>query len=99
MTVIGATRNARPATRLTYASLRRHAPDGIRVLVADNGSTDGTLEDLRQLEWLTVVSLDERRRRAREEAAQARRTLEKLRRELARSSPSARRGSGPCSTG
>ncbi|MFE1829768.1 glycosyltransferase family 2 protein [Streptomyces yangpuensis] len=82
MTVIGATRNARPATRLTYASLRRHAPDGIRVLVADNGSTDGTLEDLRRLEWLTVVSLDERRRRAREEAAQARRTLEKLRRDL-----------------
>ncbi|MDK1349128.1 hypothetical protein QNO09_38980 [Streptomyces sp. 378] len=82
MTVIGATRNARLATRLTYASFRRRTPEPVRVLVADNGSTDGTLDDLRRLDWLTVFSLEERRRWAREEAAEARRTLEKLRRDL-----------------
>ncbi|MGW6978368.1 glycosyltransferase family 2 protein [Streptomyces sp. NPDC054932] len=82
MTVIGATRNARLATRLTYASFHRHTLEPVRVLVADNGSTDGTLDDLRRLGWLTVFSLDERKRRAREEAAQARSTLEKLRTDL-----------------
>ncbi|MFI6107534.1 glycosyltransferase family 2 protein [Streptomyces sp. NPDC051310] len=82
VTVIGATRNARPVTRLTYASFRRHTPEPVRVLVADNGSTDGTLDDLRRLDWVTVFSLDERKRRAREEALEARRTLRKLKKKM-----------------
>jgi hypothetical protein len=60
VTVVCATRNARPAVRLTFASFRRYNPGSWRVFVADNGSTDGTLEDLRALEGVDVVSLPQR---------------------------------------
>jgi hypothetical protein len=62
VTVIGATRNARTATRLTYASFRRHTPERPPTLVADNGSTDGILADLKRTPWLRVFSLEERKR-------------------------------------
>lgn len=72
VTVLCATLNAREAVRLTFASFRRHTPEPCQVLVADNGSTDGTLNDLRAIPWLTVISLDERRTLMRAEAEQAR---------------------------
>jgi GT2 family glycosyltransferase len=59
-TVICATRNAREAVRLTLSSFRRYTPEPCTVLVADNDSTDGTLDDLRATPWLTVFSLQER---------------------------------------
>lgn len=61
VTVLGVTRNVRDVVRLTYASFRHYTPEPCTVLVADNGSTDGTLEDLCALDWLTVYSLEERR--------------------------------------
>jgi hypothetical protein len=60
VTVVCATRNARPAVRLTFASFRRYNPGSWRTFVADNGSTDGTLEDLRALAGVDVVSLPQR---------------------------------------
>lgn len=60
VTVICATFNARDATRLTFASFRRYTPEPCIVLVADNGSTDGTLENLRAISWLTVIPLQNR---------------------------------------
>lgn len=60
VTVVCATRNARPAVALTFASLRRYNPGAWRIFVADNGSTDGTLEDLRALDGVDVVSLPQR---------------------------------------
>jgi hypothetical protein len=61
VTLLCATFDAREAVRLTFSSLRRYTADPCVVLVADNGSTDGTLEDLRAMPWLTVFSLEERR--------------------------------------
>jgi len=60
VTVLCATRNAREVVRLTLASLHRYMPEPATVLVADNGSTDGTLQDLRALPWLTVFSVEDR---------------------------------------
>jgi hypothetical protein len=62
VTVVCATLNAFDAVRLTMQSLQRHTPRIPRVLVADNGSTDGTLEWLQSRSFVTVVPLDERRR-------------------------------------
>lgn len=61
VTVLCATRNARAAVRLTFASFRRYTPEPCLVWVADNGSIDGTLEDLLALPWLTVIPLGVRR--------------------------------------
>jgi glycosyltransferase involved in cell wall biosynthesis len=61
VTVLCATLNAREAVRLTFASFHRFTPEPCRVLVADNGSIDGTLADLQALPWLTVIPLEERR--------------------------------------
>jgi hypothetical protein len=61
VTVVCATRNARAAVRLTVASLLRHTPIPFRLLVADNGSTDGTLGDLQAVAGVRVFSLPERR--------------------------------------
>ncbi|MGH9124779.1 MAG: glycosyltransferase family 2 protein [Acidimicrobiales bacterium] len=60
VTVVCATRNARAAVRLTVASLLRHTTLPFRLLVADNGSTDGTLEDLQAIAGARVFSLPER---------------------------------------
>jgi hypothetical protein len=78
VTVIGATRNARSATRLTCSSFRRHTPEPVRVLLADQGSVDGTLDDLRRLDWATVWSLDERKQLAQADLAQVRRDIHQL---------------------
>jgi hypothetical protein len=64
VTIICATRNARQTVRLTFASLAHFTPEPRKVLVADNGSTDGTLADLRAIDWLDVISLAERRKGA-----------------------------------
>jgi glycosyltransferase involved in cell wall biosynthesis len=47
--------------RLTFETLRECTPEPVSVLVADNGSTDGTFEYLSTLDWLDVVPLDHRR--------------------------------------
>jgi len=54
--VIVLTWNGLSYTRRCLESLRRNTdhPDW-RVIVADNGSTDGTLEYLRTLEWITLI--------------------------------------------
>jgi hypothetical protein len=54
------------------------------VLVADNGSSDGTLEYLMGLDWVTVVSLAERRSRIEEERRKLRAAAESLWRRLER---------------
>lgn len=60
VTVICATCNAREAVRLTFASFRRHTPEPCVVLVGDNESVDGTLEELLAIPWITVFPLRER---------------------------------------
>ena len=60
VTVVCATYNGREAVRLTLASFRRHTPEPCVVLVADNGSTDGTVEELGRHPWLTVVPFEQR---------------------------------------
>jgi glycosyltransferase involved in cell wall biosynthesis len=59
VTIVCATLNGRDAVRLTLSSLRRFTPERYRILVADNGSTDGTLEYLGSLDWTALF----RRRR------------------------------------
>ena len=82
VTVVCATYNAAPAVSLTFASFFRNHPGDRRVFVADNGSTDGALEELRR--WpVDVVTLPERvarerRRLARDRAAAARAGVEHL---------------------
>jgi hypothetical protein len=78
VTVIGATRNVRAVTHLTYASFRRFTPEPVVVLVADNGSTDGTLEDMRLLNWLRVYSLADRRLDMEAKAERARILLKRV---------------------
>jgi glycosyltransferase involved in cell wall biosynthesis len=60
LTIVCATFNAREAVQLTLMSLRNCLPFETRVLVADNGSTDGTLAHLESQEWLTVAPLSAR---------------------------------------
>lgn len=61
VTVICATCNARDAVRLTFASLfRYHAPGSVLVYVADNGSTDGALDELRAFPSVQAVTLEQR---------------------------------------
>jgi glycosyltransferase involved in cell wall biosynthesis len=60
ITILCATLNGRDAVRLTMSSLRRHTPESYRILVADNGSTDGTLEYLRGLDWIELFKHDRR---------------------------------------
>jgi glycosyltransferase involved in cell wall biosynthesis len=62
VTIVCATRDACDAVRLTVRSLLRHTPPVGRIVVADNGSTDGTLEWLRTVDGIDVVALDERAR-------------------------------------
>jgi hypothetical protein len=72
VTVICATFNAREAVRLTFSSFRRYTPEPSIVVVADNGSIDGTLDDLRSIPWLTVISWEERWEMMRAESEGAR---------------------------
>jgi hypothetical protein len=78
VTIVCATRNARSAVRLTFASFRRFTSEACKVLVADNGSTDGTLQDLSSLSWVQLYSIDERLRLMRAERAAARRLAARL---------------------
>ena len=80
VTIVCATLNAFEAVRLTMRSLARHTPPVERILVADNGSTDGTLEWLQTLQHVDVVSLEERRRLMAAERAWRRRVLAGLER-------------------
>lgn len=60
-TIVCATRNGGDAVRLTLSSLRRFTPEACRILVADNGSTDGTREYLAGLAWIELFRRDPRR--------------------------------------
>lgn len=60
VTIICATMGACEAVQLTFYSLRRYTPEPHKILVADNSSTDGTLEFLRSLPWVTVFSIEQR---------------------------------------
>jgi hypothetical protein len=78
VTVLCATRDACAAVQLTLCSFRRHTAEPCHVVVADNGSSDGTLGFLRSLDWLTVISLDERRAALRADAERARAAAARL---------------------
>ena len=60
VTIVCATLNAREAVQLTFESLARCTPEPVELLVADNGSTDGTLEYLQSLNWPHVFPLNDR---------------------------------------
>ena len=61
VTILCATRNGADVVRLTLSSLRRSTPEAYRILVADNGSTDGTRDYLASLNWIEVFHRDPRR--------------------------------------
>jgi glycosyltransferase involved in cell wall biosynthesis len=54
VTIVCATRNGADAVRLTFDSFRRFTPEPHRVVVADNGSVDGTREFLESLPWIEL---------------------------------------------
>lgn len=62
VTVVMATRNARASVRLATHSFATHTPEPVAFVAIDNGSTDGTVDDLQSLDWLTFVPLEMRRR-------------------------------------
>ena len=62
VTILCATRNGRDVVRLTLSSLRRFTPEIYRILIADNGSTDGTLDYLSGLEWIQLFRRDRSKR-------------------------------------
>jgi GT2 family glycosyltransferase len=57
VTIIILAWNGLEYTRACLESLRDHTPlgEGVRVVVVDNGSTDGTLPYLRSLDWITLI--------------------------------------------
>jgi GT2 family glycosyltransferase len=61
VTILLLTWNGLDYTRTCLDSLRAHTPigDDVRVVVVDNGSTDGTLPYLRGLDWVTLIENDE----------------------------------------
>jgi glycosyltransferase involved in cell wall biosynthesis len=61
VTILCATRNGGAAVRLTLSSLRRFTSGRYRLLIADNGSTDGTREYLSRLDWIELFKRDPRR--------------------------------------
>jgi hypothetical protein len=91
VTIVCATRNACDAVRLTVRSLLRHTPPVARILVADNGSTDGTLEWLRAVDGIEVVALDKRARVLADEHVWRRSVAAALARRDAGSTAAARR--------
>jgi glycosyltransferase involved in cell wall biosynthesis len=62
VTIICATRNGGDVVRLALSSLRQFTPEAYRLLVADNGSTDGTREYLADLDWLELFKRKSRGR-------------------------------------
>jgi glycosyltransferase involved in cell wall biosynthesis len=64
VTILCATLNGGDVVRLTFSSLRRFTPEPYRILVADNGSTDSTLDYLRSLDWIELFKLDQHRTKA-----------------------------------
>jgi len=75
VTVVCATYNARPAVRLTFASFFRHNPGPWPVYVADNGSTDGTLEELQPWPGIQAITLRQRIALSHQEQALNRRAI------------------------
>lgn len=64
VTIICATMNANEAVRLTLRSLcRYYPPQSVRICIADNGSTDGTWEELQNFPHIKCFSIEERARR------------------------------------
>lgn len=61
VTILCATCDGGDAVRLTLSSLRQFTPEPYQLLVADNGSTDGTREYLAALDWLELFNRDPRR--------------------------------------
>jgi glycosyltransferase involved in cell wall biosynthesis len=61
VTILLATRNGADVVRLTLSSLRRFTPEAYRVIVADNGSTDGARDYLGSLDWIEIFDRDPRR--------------------------------------
>jgi GT2 family glycosyltransferase len=57
VTILILTWNGLDYTRACLESIRRHTPldDGVDVLVVDNGSSDGTVEYLRGLDWIRHI--------------------------------------------
>jgi GT2 family glycosyltransferase len=57
VTIIILTFNGLNYTQACLASLKAHTPIGerVRVIVVDNGSTDGTVAYLRSLDWIDVI--------------------------------------------
>jgi hypothetical protein len=72
VTVVCATRNARAAVRLTFASFFRYNALEAPIFVADNGSTDGTLEELRRWPQIQLVTIAQRRALLADEGARNR---------------------------
>jgi hypothetical protein len=60
VTILCATLNARLATRLTVETLFRYTPEPVRILVADNGSTDGTLRELKRFPAIETINVKAR---------------------------------------
>jgi GT2 family glycosyltransferase len=58
VTILCVTRNALDAVRLTLSSLRCFTSERFRILVADNGSTDGTQNYLARLDWIELFHYD-----------------------------------------
>jgi hypothetical protein len=61
VTILCATLNGGDVVRLTFSSLGRFTPEPYRILVADNGSTDSTLDYLRSLDWIELFKLGQHR--------------------------------------
>ena len=57
VTILLLTWNGQQYTQACLSSIREHTAldDSIRILVVDNGSTDGTIPFLRQLGWVDVI--------------------------------------------
>lgn len=55
VTVLCATLNARDAVQLTFETFFEHTPEPVRVVVVDNGSTDGTVEALTRFPRIETV--------------------------------------------
>ncbi len=55
VTVMVPSFNTLELTKLCLRSLRKYSDDRLRVMVVDNGSTDGSVEYLKSLDWILFV--------------------------------------------